>query len=394
VRLRIKWALLLGLAAGLAWLAAPALSVHRYMPRAVDFEQRLPTLRTDAARKGRVRYRTPTVIAPARFDLVGIADELRPAQIRARESGGDWSDWTRTANGDPVYFGGADELQLRTRGWMPRGRLHFVNVSGTSTEAGSLLTGVRKAINSGFISVAGVVGPDTADALPGKPHIISRAAWGASAKNGGCKPRVKPSRGEVRAAVVHHTVTANDYPEDEAASIVLGICRFHRNGNGWNDIGYNALVDNYGNVYAGRAGGVRKPIIGAHAQGFNSQTTGVATIGTHTSTPINAETRQALVEYLAWKLSIHGLTAVGKTTMVSAGGEASRYPSGRKVRTKKVIGHDTVGLTECPGEELEAELPKLRRLVQQAIEAGGGPAEPPPGEEEDPGGVVPDPTPK
>ncbi len=191
-------------------------------------------------------------------------------------------------------------------------------------------------------------------------------------------------------------MTSGKYSEAEAPAIVLGICRYHRNGNGWNDIGYDALVDRFGNLYAGRAGGLAKAVVGAHAQGFNSLTTGVAAIGTHTTTPISAETREALIQFLAWKLAVSGLNATGKTTLTSAGGEASRYPSGRRVRLNRVFGHGTVGLTACPGDALDLEIPKLRRLVQARIDADGGavttptdPPPPPPAEEPPAGGTTP-----
>ena len=383
MRLRLRHLLAAALAAACGYVAAPALSSQAYLPEAVDFEQPLGGVEAVGgapgtarpghghAGEGPVSFRSPLISAPDRFDLVGLAGELRPLELRARETGDAWSRWVETANGDPVYFGGAEELQLRTRGWRPSGTLHYVNVSGTTSEVGSLLTGAREAINSAFISATGLFGTD-AEAMPVRPPIVKRGAWGATRTEGGCKPRERPSSGIVKAAAVHHTVTANKYSEAEAPRIVLGICRYHRNGNGWNDIGYNALVDRFGNLYAGRAGGLKKAVIGAHAQGFNAQTTGVAAIGTHTSTPVTPATKDALVSYLAWKLAVHRLSATGKTTMTSAGGAASRYPSGRRVRTNRVIGHGVVGLTACPGAELSAELPKLRRLVQERIDESGG----------------------
>ena len=130
---------------------------------------------------------------------------------RARPEGGEWSDWIETANGDPVYFGGADELQLRTRGWRPAGTLHYVNVSGTTSALGGLLTGAREAINSAFISAArparcrgrgGAGAP--ARSSPGAPGARTEPRAAASRE-----PR--RSCGTVKAAAVHHTVTANNY---------------------------------------------------------------------------------------------------------------------------------------------------------------------------------------
>jgi uncharacterized protein with LGFP repeats len=362
---------------GIGYVAGPALSTRPYMPGGVDFEQPLPQFgRVQAQHGAKPVYRTSTIEAPDRFDLAGIAGERRPVEMRARLDDGSWTRWTRTEDRDPVYFGGADQLQVRARGWRPSGTLHYVNVSGTTTEVDSLLTHARRAINSGFISVASLIEP-AAEAAPTRPPIVTRAQWGADLKRGGCHPRAAPAYGTVKAAVVHHTVTAVNYTEAEAPGIVLGICRYHRNANGWNDIGYQALVDRFGNVYAGRAGGIRKPVVGAQAQGFNAQTTAVASIGTHTTLPLEPAAYRAFVDYLAWRLAAAGLPAFGHTTLVSAGGELSRYPSGRRVRTKRIFGHRTVGRTACPGNALNSQLPGLRRDVQATI-AGGAP-EPPPG---------------
>jgi hypothetical protein len=392
-----------GLAVGLGYVAAPALSSRPYIPQAVDFEQRLaaggalervaPADRGSAhsrAGEGPVSFRSDVITAPERFDLVGLAGELRPLELRARDSGGDWSRWVEVANGDPAYFGGADELQLRARGWRPAGTLHYVNVSGTTTGLGGVLTAARRAINTAFVSASNLF-TDAAEAEPVRPPVVKRREWGATRDEGGCKPRARPEIGRVKAAVVHHTVTANDYSQLEAPAVVLGICRFHRNGNGWNDIGYNALVDRFGTIYAGRSGGLRKAVAGAHAQGFNAQTTGVAVLGTHTKLPITPESKGALISFLAWKLAVHRSTAQGHTRMISAGGAASRYPAGRRVRTKKVIGHGTLGLTACPGAALAADIRQLRRAVQERIEAAGAAPQPPPPAPPPPddGGVVP-----
>ena len=131
------------------------------------------------------------------------------------------------------------------------------------------------------------------------------AAWGANLADGGCPPRGPAEYGGVQAAVIHHTVNANDYTPEEAPSIVLGICRFHVYGNGWNDIGYNALVDRYGTLYEGRAGGLKRPVVGAQAQGFNSQTTSIASIGDHTSEAPTTQARRSIIRFLAWKLGVN-----------------------------------------------------------------------------------------
>ena len=156
---------------------------------------------------------------------------------------------------EPVWAGGADALQLRLER-VPRDlRARFVNATGSATAPARALTAARRAAHAR--SPCSRARPRTRRRRLrriGAPQIVPREAWGAEQCG---QPRADPTYGTVQAAFVHHTVNANDYGPQDSAAIVLAICRYHRNANGWRDIGYNFLVDRFGQVFEGRAGGVR-----------------------------------------------------------------------------------------------------------------------------------------
>jgi N-acetylmuramoyl-L-alanine amidase len=375
----------LGAAIALAVIAAPAISLERWRPKPVDFELAVPrhALLGTRATGGVV---SKPLEAPKRFNLVGLrwrGGGEPGIALRAREHGGDWSPWTTLrAHGehspdpgtgepapsgasDPVWVGEADWVQYRMTRRVRGLRLHFVNVQGTATAADRLRTAVRGAVNAGVVALGGV---GSARAAEPQPAIVPREEWGADQ----CRPRSAPELGEVKAAFVHHTVSANDYTAEEAPDVVLGICRFHRNSNGWNDIGYNFLVDKYGTLYEGRAGGIDQAVVGAQAQGYNGQSTGIANLGTHTSVEQTPEALDAMARLIRWKLPLHGTATGGSVVLTSTGGSSNKYPTGSQVRVPKVAGHRDTGQTECPGDALYGQLRDLRRRVGTLPAAADG----------------------
>jgi hypothetical protein len=176
-------------------------------------------------------------------------------------------------------------------------------------------------------------------------------------------PRGAPEYGDVQAAFIHHTVSANDYTAAEVPSIVLSICRYHRNSNGWNDIGYNFLVDKFGTLWEGRAGGIDQAVVGAQAQGYNSHSTGIADIGTHSDVPEATVALDAIARLIRWKLPLHGAPTQGTVTLTSGGGSQNRYSSGTPVTLERISGHRDGDNTTCPGNALYAQLPDIRARV-------------------------------
>jgi hypothetical protein len=171
----------------------------------------------------------------------------------------------------------------------------------------------------------------------------------------------------VQAAVVHHTVTATTYTPEQAAAAVLGICRYHRNSNRWNDVGYNFLVDAFGTIYEGRAGGIANPVVGAQAQGMNAETTGIANLGTFTAAYQTPAALDAIARIIRWKLPLHGAPTAGAVSVLSAGGSTSRFPRGTPVTIQRVSGHRDTNATSCPGDLLYAQLGDLRARVGSVV---------------------------
>ena len=355
-------------ALGLGAAAFAAASLHSPAaalagrPALFELDLDLEPLAASAAGAG---WRTTRVLkAPRRFDLVGLCwarGSRAEAQVRARRRGGRWTEWAALhpagdhgpddgrapAGTDPAFVGAADELQLRLRGNPRALRARFVRALPTATVARRVGERLRRRASTSARRQA-AAGPSV--------RVITRSEWGGDS----VPPRGPAEYGSVEVAFVHHTVTANTYAPEDSAAIVLGIARYHRDSNGWNDLGYNFLVDKYGQVFEGRAGGIDAPVIGAQAQGYNSVSTGVACLGTFSEVAQSEPGMEALARLIGWKLTLHGVPVQGQVTVTSAGGESNRYRAGTPVTLERISGHRDGDATSCPGEVLYGQLADLR----------------------------------
>ncbi|MFJ4673760.1 peptidoglycan recognition protein family protein [Kitasatospora purpeofusca] len=189
-----------------------------------------------------------------------------------------------------------------------------------------------------------------------RPEIVTRAGWGADES---IREPDLVYTGPVRVVFVHHTATTTEYACSDAPRVIRAIYQYHVQSNGWRDIGYNFLVDRCGTVYEGRAGGTDLPVHGAHTLGFNTDSAGVAAIGTFVTDVPPADLLTGVARIAAWKLGLTDQDAAGSTRMLS-GSDGSLYPAGTGADFQAVSGHRDAFNTECPGDALYPRLPGLR----------------------------------
>lgn len=283
-----------------------------------------------------------------------------------------WSDWVTVETAtdeapDGVAGGEGEVLSVSAIGpiWLGdhTNEIEIVSLSGDLDE---LQVETLRGNGSTLVAEAG---PLAANA-PGAPTIRARSDWaeeGWAYGNEGCASG--PSYADnVRAVVIHHTVTTNNYSQSQVVDLMRGIYRLHVKVNGWCDIGYNLLVDRFGTLWEGRSGGIDKPVIGGHARGFNTWTSGVAVLGQHQSgaspsaaVPSTA-TLNAISAFASWKLGLHGIDPHGTTWLKSRTKATSllRYPDETWVEVPTIIGHRDLGYTSCPGSHTYSRLGSVR----------------------------------
>src|SRR4051812_6075817 len=294
-------------------------------------------------------------LSPGRFELVG-AHWRGPGAVkyRTRNLAGRWSAWRPFSEEDALPDRGR-ELS-KARGW----RVASPFWSGPSNGLQYRTVGRVSRMRAYFVHSPRERGPQKHAELAGAPPIVTRAGWDASESIRRGAPYYADG---VHLAIVHHTAGSSSYTKAQSASIVRAIELYHVQGNGWNDIGYNFLVDKYGQIFEGRYGGITRPVIGAHAQGVNSGSGGVSGIGDYSSSSISPAAKAALVSLIAWRLDLAHVDPLSKLVRISAGNP--RYSPGTAVTLNAIAGHRDVYPTSCPGASLYAQLASLRSEVSQ-----------------------------
>lgn len=356
--------LVVGLAAPATGAAPPLPSAPARSAVLTDLAAEGPVPGPRAATAAPVTVTSVPTPSPFPFSMLGLRlPEGVVAEVRTSVDGAGWDDWTpveahpderpdpgsaearaaaeRVPDGlipaSPLWIGEARHVQVRTTGGLPGDvALHLVDSVGLSRSVAERAVDAVRAAWGG-------AGATVAHAAVDQPAIATRAEWGADESIVVDEPAVAP---EADLGLVHHTAGGNGYAPQDVPAILRGVQEFHINGNGWSDIGYNVLVDAYGGLWEGRAGGIEEAVIGAHAGGFNTGSFGVAVIGDFSGAAPPAAAVDGLAEVLAWKYDVHHVDVRGQVDLISRG--STRYVEGEQITLPTLSGHRDVSSTTCP----------------------------------------------
>lgn len=272
------------------------------------------------------------VEAPAPFRALGLIGGARGLRVRASVDGVTWTVWLEPGDDGLVYFG---ELYR-----------YFEFQSTPQSNAEVLF------IDPGVTPAAPAARP-----LPGAPPMVTREQWGCTPQT--CPQAAPPVYTTPTHLIVHHSAGANT--ATDWAAVVRSIWVLHVQGNGWNDIGYNYLIDPNGVFYEGRAGG--DGVLGAHFSSVNGGTVGICLLGTFSTQPAPDSALQTLTAALAWQAQKWTIDPLAKRTHTASALLIDTISGHRDANLSPAAS----GTTECPGNGLYAVLPELRSRVYQAL---------------------------
>src|SRR2546430_2073794 len=343
-------------------------------------------------------FTSPTIAPGQLFDRVGVhwvaargTENSFYVELRTSADGANWNDWDLLsadedmANTDTNEWYASPQLAVdnaryaQYRVWLTDGnpsdvqRVGITFMDVNDLNAGPVARFVGDVVGAAKDVARSFTEPVAANAASANPtRILGRSDWAADEKLMQWIPRYPQ---KVQKAVVHHTVT-DDGGNGQVASTIRAIYYYHAITRGWGDIGYNYLVDKYGNVWTGRQGGDNTEA--GHAYGWNKGSIGIAAIGTYSVTPPTPAMVASISNLIAEKFTQFGIQPYGADPFV----HQEQAPDGTWVNITSnppnVQGHrdcnyiesQTGGQTACPGNALYAQLTNIRQMAQASVVNG------------------------
>ncbi len=180
-----------------------------------------------------------------------------------------------------------------------------------------------------------------------QPDFEDRSDW---CPDGTCPPDATPVGTNPTHLIIHHAAGTNS--SNDWAAVVRAIWDFHTGVNGWDDVGYNWLIDPNGVLYEGRG----DDRLGAHFCGTNGATMGVCMLGDYTNITPTADAKATLAHLMAWKSCDIGVDPLGTAFHGNSG-----------LQLMRISGHRDGCATACPGDAFYPQLPEVRNDVVDFI---------------------------
>ncbi|MCU1431957.1 MAG: hypothetical protein JWP95_1062, partial [Actinotalea sp.] len=340
---------------------------------------------TDEVVQGRLEGE---VVETDEFQTIGVTwpaasetSEEPDIQVRTR-SEGEWSAWTvlegaeatpdagsadevNARNGThSLWVGEADAVQLSfaaTAEGGPEGmELALVASEEPVVASADAIVGEGAATDATTVASLGTLAVPTAVA----PAIITRGQWGAAPQV--CAPDVAS---KLVGGVVHHTAGGSSYATvAQAMQQIRNDQAYHINGRGWCDLGYNFVVDKWGNIYEGRANSLTQPVIGVHAGGFNTTTVGVSMLGNFQEVGTSPAMIDAVGRIMGFRLAAYNVDPTGIMSFYTSGGENSKFTN-QTVQLPRIFAHRDVAYTTCPGQYGYAQMDRIRAIAKPYYDA-------------------------
>lgn len=170
----------------------------------------------------------------------------------------------------------------------------------------------------------------TADPAKRGLTVIGRNQW---ATRGPIMADINPMRGISRITVHHEGSTPVFFTDTRAtAARIEKVRRIHTEDRGWSDIGYHYIIDRAGRVWQGRPINYQ----GAHVRDQNENNLGILVLGNFDKQSASQAQLAKLVDTLR------------------------TFQSQYRVPTTRVLTHQELAQTACPGRTLQAGMTAIR----------------------------------